>query len=167
MANNTWKNGTEAIGIGAIVVTLIVLIIEVRENTASIDRQASVDRISAATEPFFDAELASILVKIKSIDGEDTSAVNAYVENYGLSHEEAVLWTRHLWYLWKTLEAEYVSSGESEALDDQISLLLLSRDNQIFLEGARTLLFVDDFANHVAQLEQNLDHWKFKNLPTN
>ena len=87
------KDYAEVVGLIAIVVSLAVLIVEVRENTLAIERQTALDRANSLTSPFFDSELASILDKIKSQDGPDVNIV-PFVEAYDLSYREAVIWER-------------------------------------------------------------------------
>ena len=160
----TWKDGAEAAGIIAIIISLVVLIVEVRENTLATERQTAVDRAAAATAPFFESDLASILAKIKAVDGEGAPHISAYMELYDLSHEEATLWDRHLWYLWEVLEAEYVAEGSSEKLDNQIMLLLINRDNQVYLDASINVRFSAEFGQHVAALNEDLDQWKKAHL---
>ena len=164
MARMTWKEGAEAAGIVAIIISLVVLIVEVRENTLATERQTAVDRAAATTAPFFEADLASILAKIKAVDGEGARHISAYMELYDLSHEEAILWGRHLWYLWAILEAEYRADGASEKLNNQISILLINRDNQIYVEDVINFRFSSEFREYVAELQKNLDEWKKSHL---
>ena len=160
MAKMTWRDGAEAAGLVAIIVSLVVLIVEVRQNTLAMERQTAVDRAAAVTAPFFESDLASILVKIMAVDAPKGSYLATYMEVYDLSHEEAILWERHLWYVWEVLEAEYRADGASEKLNNQISILLINRDNQIYVEGVINFRFSSEFREYVAELQKNLDEWK-------
>jgi hypothetical protein len=164
MAKMTWRDGAEAAGLVAIIASLVVLIVEVRENTLAVGRQTAIDRVAAATAPFFESDLASILVKIKAVDATGASYLATYMDVYDLSHEEAILWDRHLWYVWGVLEAEYAADGASEELDNQISILLINRDNQIYVEGVINFRFSSEFREYVAELQKNLDEWKKSHL---
>jgi hypothetical protein len=120
----------------AVVVSLVFLIQEVRGNTQALERQAALDRAAALNSPFFEAtQLASVLAKIKAIDGADP-VPDALAERYGLTAEEAILWERHLWLTWSNLEADYAVSGESEELSRILRLLLNHPDQQVYWEFA-------------------------------
>jgi hypothetical protein len=158
MAKQSWREIGELVGISAIVVSLVVLIIEVRENTVAIERQIAMDRATALAAPFFESELPSILAKIQSVEGAH-GATLAYMENWDLSLSEAIRWERHLLLLWETLEAQYIADGPSEELDNQVSILLANRDNQIYVEHVSEFRFSDDFRIYVIERQTNLDEW--------
>ena len=163
MAKMIWRDGAEAAGLVAIIVSLVFLIVEVRENSLEMERQTAVDRAAAATAPFFESDLASILVKIKTVDAPPPYLAT-YMEVYDLSFKEAILWERHLWYVWEVIEAEYRADGASETLNNQISILLINRDNQIYVEGVINFRFSSEFREYVAELQKNLDEWKKSHL---
>ena len=96
----------ETISSLAVVVTLIFLVHEVQRNTGALERQAPVDRAAAFNAPFFEAtELASVLAKIKEVDGTEM-VPSATSERHGLEMNEAILWDRHLWQVWTGLEGQ-------------------------------------------------------------
>ena len=163
MARKDWKEHVEVVGIAAVVVSLVVLIIEVRENTAAIDRQISMDRASALAEPFFESELPSILAKIASVESV-TPTLSSYMELWDLSESEAILWERHLTLLWETLEAQFVADGPSEQLDNLVSILLGNRDNQIYVDDVAGFRFSGSFRVYVSERQANLDAWKKSHL---
>ena len=99
MDSSKLRNWLEITGIVALIISLAILIFEVRENTQAINRQISTDRAAALAGPFFEADLAPILSKIMTVDGYNP-LVNSYMEAYDLTPEEAILWQRHLFYLW-------------------------------------------------------------------
>lgn len=120
----------------AVVVSLVLLIQEVQGNTQALERQAALDRAIALNSPFFEAtELASVLAKIKDVDGADP-VPEALADRYGLTAEEAILWERHLWLTWSNLEADYAEIGESEELSRILRLLLSHPDQQVYWESA-------------------------------
>jgi len=119
------------------VVTLVVLIQEVRYNTLALERQADLDRASALAEPFFEApELASVLAKIKAVDGEDP-VPDALIERYGLTSAEAILWERHLRRVWLEHEADFDRSGPTAELVAWIAGTLATHDNRLYWENMR------------------------------
>jgi hypothetical protein len=164
MAKMTWRDGAEATGLVAIIASLVLLIVEVRENTLAMERQTAVDRAAALTAPFFESDLASITAKILAVNDPDGSYLATYIEVFDLSHEEAILWERHLWFVWEVLEAEYRADGASEKLNNQISILLVNRDNQIYIEGVMNFRFSSEFREYVVELRKHLDEWKKSHL---
>jgi hypothetical protein len=153
------KEYGELVGLIAIVVTLAVLIVEVRENTLAIERQTALDRANSQTSPFFDSELATILDKIKSQDGPDPNIL-LFVEAYGLSYREAIIWERHLQYVWSVLEAEFDVDGPSASLENTILSLLISRDNQLYVQATSGFRFGEEFQAYVADLQNRVDEFR-------
>lgn len=139
----------------AVVVTLVVLVREVQGNTQALERQADLDRASALTNPFFSApRLASVLARIKAVDGVDPLP-QAFMDRYDLAHEDAILWERHLWFLWLEHEADFERSGPSPKLEAWIAGALASPDNRLYWEtmgphsGAGFRSYVDRIAASV------------------
>jgi hypothetical protein len=152
MTQPAWKDIAEAVGIVAIVLSLILLVIEVRDNTAAVARQTALDRVAFITEPFFDSDLSRILAKIKAVDSENAPQIVAFMKAYDLTHEEAITWDRHLWLIWEVLEAEYLVEGASQELDNQIRTLLSAPDNQVYVDLVGPYRFSTQFAEHVREL---------------
>lgn len=158
MNQTKWKDYAELAGIVAIIVSLVVLIIEVRQNTLITERQIALDRAAAMTSPFFDSELPSILEKIKSHDGLDLNIV-PFIEAYDLSYREAVIWERHLQYAWAVLEAEFEADGPSPSLDASILAMLSTRDNQFYVTYSGKFRFSDEFRDYVRTLQGRVDRF--------
>jgi hypothetical protein len=134
MKLQTWANWAEIVASVSVVVTLIVLVGEVQGNTRALERQADLERASALTTPFFSApQLASVLSRIKAVDGVDPLP-QALMDRYGLTHEEAILWERHLWFVWLEHEADFERSGPSPKLEAWIAGALATPDNQLYWE---------------------------------
>ena len=104
------------------------------------------------------------MAKIMAVNAPEGSHLATYMEVFDLSHEEAILWERHLWFVWEVLEAEYRADGESEKLNNQISILLTNRDNQIYVEGVMNFRFSSEFREYVVELRKHLDEWKKSHL---
>lgn len=65
----------------AVVVTLVVLVFEVRSTNVALERQAAMDRAAALTAPFLDHPMLSdILAKIKAVDGSDQIPAAQFLE---------------------------------------------------------------------------------------
>jgi len=145
----------ESISCCVVVVTLIFLIIEVQRNTNALERQADMERSAVFNDPFFEApELASVLAKIKVVDGPEGVPL-ALSERYGLTMDEAILWDRHLWQVWSGLEADFYRIGASSEVGGTIQILLQFPDQQLYWSEAGQYhkpefkSFVDSIAGEV------------------
>ena len=133
-----WAHWAEVVSSVAVVATLLFLIQEVRGNTRALERQITLDRVSTVNNPFFSApELASVLVKIKAVNGT-LPGEQAFMDRYGLSPEEAVLWDRHLTLLWMGLEADYQYGNTPGVVEAWVSDLLKNEDNRLYWGANRT-----------------------------
>ncbi len=144
----------ETLGFLAVVASMVFVGMEIRQNTTALRRDAALQRADALSAPFLsgDSQLPSILAKIKTVDGLDPTTA-AFMDSYELSFEEAEVWSRYLSILWENLEADFVSGGESIALENRIGLLVNSPDNQLFLDSGAEVLFSDtDFVRFVERL---------------
>lgn len=129
-----WANWAEIVASLGVVVTLVVLIQEVRYNTLTLERQADLDRAATLAQPFFEApELAAVLAKIKAVDGEDAFP-RALMERYGLTSAEAILWDRHLRSIWLEHEADFERTGPTGELEAWIAGTLATSDNRLYWE---------------------------------
>jgi hypothetical protein len=118
-----------------VVVTLVFLALEVRDNSKALRSQAFIERNATLTQPFLrDSELPAILAKIKSVDGAEPLN-EAYIQRYELGYDEAAIWIRHVLAIWTTLEAEYALLGDSEGLKSRIRLLLAYPDQELWYDG--------------------------------
>jgi len=138
-----------------VVITLVFLIHEVQRNTRALERQTFRERHADLTTPFFEApELASILAKIREVDGADPFQ-QALAERYDLTPAEAVLWERHLIQVWMGLQTDFYLGIEPLDVSVILQLLLSSPDNQLLWEtmapssGAAFRAFVDSLAAEI------------------
>ena len=90
----------------------------------------------------------AILARIREVDGADP-LLTAFVERYGFTTEEAILWTRHLRLLWNGLEADYLY-GQPEDAIAMVQGLLTIPDNRLFVEHVR---FSGPFAELIRTLQ--------------
>ena len=89
-----WAHASEVFGSIAIVISLVILILEVRSNTLVQQQQMQLDRGLNFTDKYLGSpDLADVYAKVKAIDGIEPLA-GAYVERYSLTPAEAVLWSR-------------------------------------------------------------------------
>lgn len=136
-----------------VIVTLVLLMLQVRDNTRALEGQAILQRGAAFTDPFLSESAApEVLAKIKAVDGLEP-AVAAYMERYDLTYAEAALWLRHLLSLWTSLEAEYAVLGDSEELSQRIRVLLPFPDQEIWFDnGGPEWLSTPGFRAYIERL---------------
>jgi hypothetical protein len=155
MNTQAWAQRAEIVASCAVVVTLVFVILEIRSNTLAIERQASLDRASGLSDPFFTSpDMPGILAKVKAVDGLPP-LYRTFADRYDLSVEESILWERHLLIVWTGLEADYLYSGPSEPLEILILDLLSYPDNQVHLEYTKQW-FTDEFASYVDSVQADL-----------
>ena len=131
---NRWLQHVEVLTGLSVIVTLIVLIAEVRTNTQAIERQVLLDRMSSVAGPFTSGpELLQAYERNKELDGWEPGNV-AFMERYGLEPAQAIAWTRFLLINWGGIEANFLTSGPSEELSRQIVGLMAFPDNRLFWE---------------------------------
>ena len=157
MKLDTTARWAEVLGNIGVVVTLVLLLVQIQDNTQVLRSQAFVDRGAALNEPFLSAtELPAIIAKIKAVDGEHPM-IRAYMDRYDLSYAEGEIWSRHVLSQWITLEAEYTMVGDSPALASRVSQFLGFPDQQIWFEnGGPAWLSNPDFRTYMDRAIQGL-----------
>lgn len=132
----------------AIVITIVLLIVEVRSNGKLLQRQIELERIDRSA--IFDSQyLPDILEKIKSVDGVG-GTVQAFMDRYDLTYVDADRWVRYMRQQWEAHEANF-RFGETESLESMLPILMNFPDQVLFYEVARSgmdpafVQFVDQF----------------------
>ena len=121
----------QMIGSAAVIVTLIVLIGQIRANTRAVGRQMDEARLYKATGPFYQSpDLVRIAAKIGAAQGFGP-ATKELMETFALSPEEATLWFRHLMDNWISYEIEFRYGG-TEVSPRAIKSNLRWPDGRIF-----------------------------------
>ena len=140
---------TEIIGGAAILISLVILILEVQNNSRLLERQMSMDRVNARTETIINSPyLPEIIAKIKEVDGVATNPeVVAFMERYPLTHEEAQRMVRHIGRQWEGYAADFHTGSTDVA--GIISLSLTWPDHRLFWEFASRQYFDEDFVDFV------------------
>ncbi|MEJ2343017.1 MAG: hypothetical protein P8Y10_12515 [Gemmatimonadales bacterium] len=134
-----------------VLVSVLFLVAEVRDNTKTIKRQIVLQRADVMNTPFLESpSLARILSKVKSVDGwEGSPYEEAFVARYGDPIEDGIIWARHLAMVWAVLEADYELEGESPSLESRVRLLLSFPDNQMVWESGAPQIFSPSFKAYV------------------
>ena len=131
-----WTRWIEPLTSVSVIISLIVLIAEVRTNTRAIERQNRLDYVTSLTEPFLDdVPIGAVLAKIKAVDGRE-APIEAFIEAYGLTDVEAAAWGRYLYRLWYGIEADFYYSGR-EAVESTARTLLLYPDAKLYWKTNR------------------------------
>lgn len=141
----------------AVVVTLVILVLEVRATNVSLKRQAAMDRAAAFSEPFLDEPmLGDILGKIKAVDGPDPIPAQL-AERYDLTPGEAIAWERHLWVVWSSLEADFMLRGDEPETRGMVAILKSTPDNQIYLQSLAFSRYQKAFVDYVNEIDALTD----------
>lgn len=104
--------------------------------------------------------LPAIAAKIEAAQNPDFMI--EFRKRYDLSIEEAGIWNRWLLLLWKSLEAEFLSTGPNNLLAARIRLSAAYEDQRLVilpLVTSSNPVFVDGFTQYVASLfDHTLEH---------
>ncbi|MEJ2312649.1 MAG: hypothetical protein P8Y11_09655, partial [Gemmatimonadales bacterium] len=149
-----WAQLAEIAASLAVVATLIILTLEVRDNTRALEGQAVRERSAALNEAYVRSPLLpSILAKVKEVDGAEPGET-ALMERYDLSYEEAAIYGRYLVQILTGLEAEFLSDGPSPGLRDRIQLLFLFPDVQLNWDDGAPQVQDATFREYVTKLRE-------------
>ena len=155
MAEKGWQRWIEPVVAVSVVISLIVLIAEVRTNTRALDRQSRMDQLTILTQPFLDdVALGDVLAKIKAVDGREATVV-ALMDTYALTDLEATSWHRHLFSIWGAIEADFLYSG-SEFVESNVRALLPYTDAKLYWATNRGF-HSSEFAAFVDEIMSELD----------
>ena len=145
----------EIIASVAVVLSLVFLTLEVRNNTRALDRQAIRDRSEALNAPFLDnSDLPAIIAAVKAVDGPEPSE-QALVDRYDITYEQATVLARQVNRGWVGMEADYVLSGESVPLKKRIQLNFSFPDQVLLWEvGGMPQVANADFRAYVERVRR-------------
>jgi len=138
----------------AVVVTIVVLILEVRTNTTLLRRQIELDRIDRLAAISESDYLIDVLAKIKEVDSayvDETTA--AFIDRYQLSFAEADRWVRYLRRAWQSYEADYLAD-QVGGLDTEIAARLQFPDQALYWEHSQSS-FDEKFVDFVREAAPN------------
>lgn len=134
----------------AVVVSLVVLIVEVRANTRTLERQITLDATIRLSDPFLEpAELIGGYERVKERDGWDNPNA-AFMEHYGMEPGEAIAWVRYLIRLWSGVRADFEYAGPTPALEARVRSLLMYPDNQLYWRYAPP--FPEEFEAYIESI---------------
>lgn len=152
-------NWAEVIETVVILVSMVLLIQEVRGNTQALKLQAYMARGEAHVRPYFDVEdFTDIYARIKAVDtGFPEPVVGAFQDRYGLTQEQALLWVRHLDDIWRNFEGDYLYGADRETLAADMAVLLSYPDQHLYYRNVASAFnpefraFLDGIVDGAAQ----------------
>ena len=131
-----WQKWIELITGAAVIISLIVLIVEVRTNTHALERQSRMDYLSGITQPYLDdVSMGRVLAKVKAVDGREEN-VSAFMAAYDLDEVEAAAWTRYQYSIWGGIEADYLYA-DSDQVESTIRALAAYPDTRLYWKNTR------------------------------
>jgi hypothetical protein len=149
-----WVDFAEITASVAVVVTLLLLVFQMRESDEQERVQNLVRMAQWDAQMFLQSDqLPKIAAKIEA--ASNPNFMREFRRRYDLSFEEAAIWNRWLFLLWKSLEAEFLSVGPSDELANRIRLSLAYEDQQFVILPAVTSqnpLFHEGFKKYVNNL---------------
>jgi type III secretory pathway component EscR len=152
MKLKNWASIAEMVASLAVIISLALLVLEVRGNTLAVERQINKDHVRSILTPFIDPPiLLSAMKKIKNVDGHD-DYVQAFMESYDLDSAEAYAWGNFLLIIWMDMEQDFVENGPSDRLAEQIRELVRHPDVTLFLENFE---FSEVFNSYIESLRVN------------
>ena len=135
-------------GAVAVIGTVIYLARQIRESTESQLRGMRNRHEDAVSGDLIgSSDLARILTQIKDIDGH-SPLVEALVERYELSYEDANRWVRYLMRMWFGMHTDY-KFGIAD--DKGIRAAFFYPDQVLFWKHAK-MAFSPDFVEHVEKI---------------
>jgi hypothetical protein len=118
----------------AVVISLTLVVMEIRGNTLAVERQVIADHQRAIFTPFLSPEvLVSAINKIKAVDGH-ANYVQAFMTTYDMNESEAYVFTNFQLTIWADMVRDYTENGPSDRLAEQIRLLVRHPDVNLFLK---------------------------------
>ena len=120
---------TEIVGGAGILISLLVLVFEVRQNNALVERQILLDRADLDASIIESQYLPPIIAKIQAVQGV-LPVESAFSRQYELSEEEAIRWSRLLRRDWNNYEADF-DAGLPGA-DSEILTIMQFADQRLY-----------------------------------
>jgi hypothetical protein len=151
-----WTQVAEIVAAAGVIITLVLLIQEVRTNTRAVQEQSRAQFTAAISEPFLSPDvLPGLYAKVKAVDSLALDPeVVAFVDRYDMTPAEAIQWTRLLFLQWSQWEARFEREGPSEELANWIRRIMAAPDFELY---ARTIDWPGGgpFAEYVARVTSN------------
>lgn len=149
-----WVDIAEITASVAVVVTLLLLVFQIRESDEQERIQNAIRMAQWDAQMFLQSDqLPLIAAKIEAVGNPDF--LSDFRKRYELSVEEAGIWNRWLYLMWKSIEAEYLSMGPSDQLAKRIRLVAAYEDQRLVIVPVVTStspIFDQKFTRYVDSL---------------
>ena len=132
----------------AIVITIAVLILELRSNSALLERQIELDRIDRISVILADAELAEILQRTGR-GGQPSRMERLVMNEFDLTLPEAAKFGRYTGNQWQAVQADFAFFGPTERLEERIFGMLLRPGQAFWWQHKSPNLWTDEFQQFV------------------
>lgn len=148
----------EIIGGLAVLVSLILLIVEVRENTESNRRASLIELTTSPLNTYVNSpDIQRIEASMAAIDNQESGVVNELMRTYQLSSEDANLYARYMGYLWRIREAEFLYGNPDLGLfSDNLEFFLRVMHNQIYWELNSSVPYDPEFRSFVNEIIESM-----------
>lgn len=124
----------EVVASFAVIISLILLLLEVRGNTLAMERQTEMAHYNSLFTAFIEpTALMSAMTKIKAVDGIEAD-IEAFIATYDMSETEATAWSRFQLLIWAGMQQSFIYDGPSDRLAKEIRQLLRFPDIVLFLK---------------------------------
>jgi len=158
MKTQEWAARAEIVASLAVILTLVFVIYELRQNTLAIERQTGLERVARMNEPYLSLpELRAVHAKIKDKDGQE-EIVQAFIDEYELTHDEALLWARYLQRVFAGLATDYELEGPSRQVEAMTWGMVNVPDGRLYWDIAGKKVFerteYGKFANSLQSSER-------------
>jgi hypothetical protein len=147
-----WSSVAEILSSVAVLITLVFLVYEIRQNTKTLEREMQMELVLSYSDVYLNQPiLAEIYSKVKAVDGLEPLA-DAFVDRYELTPAEAVLWARNVSKTLWIIHSQFLQDGPSENLETQLSALMTYPDFRIAFDMNEDSLLTPEFINYVLSI---------------
>ena len=148
-----WTVSAEILGGIAILVTLIVLILEVRENTETNRRTNMIQLTTAPVNAYLsNPNIQSVSNKVSEA-GRASPVIDIFQTEFNLTYEEARLYSSYMGYSWRIRESEYLyGTTEPELFRENIKLYLRAIGDRVYWENNGHVFYHPGFRSYVENL---------------
>lgn len=134
-----WAHIAEITSGIAIVVTIIVLIFEVRTNNSLLERQLNMERIERSEGIFESEHLPRIFGQMREVEpGIASNQAQVFMERFGLSFPDADRVTRYYRTIWQSFEADFTSGNTYPRMERTIQRFLRLPDHALYWDSGMT-----------------------------
>jgi hypothetical protein len=129
-----WALIAEIVGGAAVLLTVIFVLIELRANSALLERQIALERDNRDMQTVLESEtLLRLISRIDEVDGTVSPAKTAIMERYDFDPVDAEHVLRYYRRQWAGYEVDF-EAGATDELRRRLSLMLRFPDQRLYWE---------------------------------